>query len=73
MKRLVFIIILNLSFTQVTNITQGETYTSISEAVEPKVIKTKEKPMVKKTVLITIKLFFLFASSFKDEPEIYDI
>ena len=33
MKRLVFIIILNLSFTQVTNITQGETYASISEAV----------------------------------------
>ena len=34
MKSLISIIILSLSFTQVTNITQGETYASISEAVE---------------------------------------
>ena len=30
----------------------------INEAVEPSAIKTKEKPKVKKTVLITIKFFF---------------
>ena len=30
----------------------------INEAVEPKAIKTKEKPKVKKIVLITTKLFF---------------
>ena len=30
----------------------------INEAVEPKAIKTKEKPKVKKIVLITIKFFF---------------
>ena len=30
----------------------------INEAVEPKAIKTKEKPKVKKIVLITIKLVF---------------
>ena len=32
----------------------------INEAVEPKAIKTKEKPKVKKIVLITIKFFFFF-------------
>ena len=31
----------------------------IKDAVEPNVIKTKEKPKVKKIVLITIKFFFL--------------
>ena len=30
----------------------------INDAAEPKAIKTKEKPKVKKIVLITIKLFF---------------
>jgi hypothetical protein len=30
----------------------------INEAVEPKAIKTKEKPKVKKIVLITTKFFF---------------
>ena len=30
----------------------------INEAVEPKAIKTKEKPKVKKIVLITTRLFF---------------
>ena len=34
MKSLITIILLSLSFPQVTNITQGETYASISEAVE---------------------------------------
>ena len=42
----------------------------INEAVEPKAIKTKEKPNVKKIVLRTIKfLFFLFILS-NDVPEI---
>ena len=36
----------------------------INEAVEPKAIKTKEKPKVKKIVLITTKLFF-FQSVFQ--------
>ena len=35
----------------------------IKEAVEPKTIKTKENPKVKKTVLITIK--FLFSWEFR--------
>jgi len=35
----------------------------INEAVEPKAIKTKEKPKVKKIVLITTKFFF-FSTSF---------
>ena len=30
----------------------------ISEAVEPRAIKTREKPKVKKIVLMTIKFFF---------------
>ena len=33
----------------------------INEAVEPNVIKTKEKPKVKKIVLTTIKFFFFIA------------
>ena len=42
----------------------------INEAVEPKVIKTKENPKVKKIVLMTIKfLFFSFILS-SDVPEI---
>ena len=40
------------------------------EAVEPKVINTKEKPKVKKIVLITTKLFFFSISFSKDVPEI---
>ena len=41
-----------------------------SEAVEPSAIKTKEKPKVKKIVLISIKLLFLPAILSKDVPEI---
>ena len=44
-----------------------------NEAVNPNVIKTKEKPRVKKTVLKIIKLPFLFEFSFSDDPEIYEI
>jgi len=42
----------------------------INEAVEPKAIKTKEKPKVKKIVLITIKLVFFSTSLSNDVPEI---
>ena len=42
----------------------------INEAVEPKAIKTKEKPKVKKTVLTTIKFLSLPISLSKDVPEI---
>ena len=42
----------------------------INDAVEPKVIKTKEKPKVKKIVLITIKFFFFSFISSSDVPEI---
>ena len=42
----------------------------INEAVEPKAIKTKEKPKVKKIVLITIKFFFFSISFSNDVPEI---
>ena len=42
----------------------------ISDAVEPKAINTKEKPKVKKTVLITIKFFFFLTSLSNDVPEI---
>ena len=42
----------------------------INEAVEPKAIKTKEKPKVKKTVLTTIKLFFFSTSLLNDVPQI---
>ena len=42
----------------------------ISEAVEPKAIKTIEKPKAKKIVLMTIKLF-LFSTNLSNEvPEI---
>jgi len=40
------------------------------EAVEPKTIKTKEKPNVKKIVLITIKFLFLSFILLSDVPEI---
>ena len=40
------------------------------EAVEPKVINTKEKPKVKKIVLITTKLFFFSTILSKEVPEI---
>ena len=42
----------------------------IIDAVEPKAIKTKEKPKVKKIVLITIKLFFFSIILLNDVPEI---
>ena len=43
------------------------------DAAEPKAINTREKPKVKKIVLITTKLFF-FSMSFSNEvPEIYEI
>ena len=42
----------------------------ISDAVKPKVIKTKEKPKVKKIVLITIKLVFFSTDLSNDVPEI---
>ena len=42
----------------------------IKEAVEPKTIKTKEKPKVKKIVLITIKFLFFSTSVSNDVPEI---
>ena len=42
----------------------------IIEAVIPKDIKTKEKPKVKKIVLITIKLVFFTTSLSNDVPEI---
>ena len=42
----------------------------INDAVEPKTIKTKEKPKVKKIVLITTKLLFFSISFSKDVPEI---
>ena len=41
----------------------------INEAVEPKVMKTKEKPRVKKIVLITTRLLFFSISSSNDVPE----
>jgi len=45
----------------------------ISEAVEPNVIKTKEKPSVKKIVLKIIKFLFLSFILSNDVPEIYEI
>ena len=42
----------------------------INEAVEPNVIKTKEKPKVKKIVLIITKLFFFSINLLNDVPEI---
>ena len=42
----------------------------ISEAVEPSVIKTKEKPKVKKMVFITIKLLFWSTILLKEVPDI---
>ena len=45
----------------------------IKEAVEPKAIKTKEKPNVKKIVLTTIKFLFLSPILIKDVPVIYEI
>ena len=45
----------------------------INDADEPKAIKTKEKPKVKKIVLITIKSLFFSTSLSNDVPEIYAI
>ena len=42
----------------------------INEAAEPKAIKTKEKPKVKKIVLIITELFFFLTSLSNDVPEI---
>ena len=42
----------------------------INEAVEPKAIKTKENPRVKKIVLTTTKLLFFSFNSLNDVPEI---
>ena len=42
----------------------------ISDAVEPKVIKTKENPKVKKIVFIIIKFSFFALILLKDVPEI---
>ena len=41
----------------------------INEAVEPNVIKTKEKPKVKKIVLTIIKFFSLSINLSRDVPE----
>ena len=41
----------------------------INEAVEPKAMKTKEKPRVKKIVLITKKFFPLLTNLSNDDPE----
>ena len=43
------------------------------ETVDPKAINTKEKPSVKKTVLMIIKLFFFSSSFSKVVPEIYEM
>ena len=45
----------------------------INEAVEPKIIKTKEKPKVKKIVLTTTKPLFLSTRLLNDVPEIYEM
>ena len=45
----------------------------IKDAAEPKAIKTKEKPNVKKIVLKTIKLLFFSVILLKDVPEIYEM
>ena len=42
----------------------------INETVKPKDIKTKEKPKVKKIVLVIIKFFFFSTSLSNDVPEI---
>ena len=41
----------------------------INDAVEPKTMKTKEKPKVKKIVLITTKLFFFSNNLSNDVQE----
>ena len=43
------------------------------ETVEPKAINMKEKPSVKKIVLMNIELFLFSSSFFKDVPEIYEM
>ena len=43
------------------------------EAVDPKAINMKEKPSVKKIVLMSIKLFFFSSSFSRDVPEIYEM
>ena len=45
----------------------------IKEAVEPKAIKTKEKPKVKNIVLKTIRFLFFFANLLNEVPDIYEI
>ena len=41
----------------------------INDAVEPKTMKTKEKPKVKKIVLITTKFFSFLTNLSNDVPE----
>ena len=43
------------------------------EAVDPKTIKTKEKPRVKNIVLKTIRFLFFFANLLNEVPDIYEI
>ena len=45
----------------------------IKEAVEPKAMKTREKPKAKKIVFKTTKFLFLFLILLNDVPEIYEI
>ena len=40
-----------------------------NDAVEPKIMKTKEKPKVKEIVLITTKFFSLLTNLSNDVPE----
>ena len=42
----------------------------INEAVKPKLINTKEKPKVKKTVFTSTKLFFFSTRFSNDVPEL---
>ena len=43
------------------------------ETVDPKAINMKEKPSVKKIVLVIMELFFSSSNFFKDVPEIYEM
>ena len=45
----------------------------INDATVPKAMKTKEKPKVKKIVLITIRFLFLSVILSNDVPEIYEM
>ena len=43
------------------------------DAVRPRLINTREKPKLKKTVFINTKLFFFLISFSKVVPEIYEM